>query len=129
MLTNAQGCPVSISVYEGNTNDSQTVIPVMRQLRQDFGHAARGAGGRPGMIGNASIEAMRKEQGLQWITALKNVPIRRLAQVGDLQFGLFEERNLLEICSELYPAERLVVCRNHALAKLRALDLVRAITV
>ncbi len=120
VLTNAQGCPVSISVYEGNTNDSQTVIPVMRQLRQDFGLQRVVLVGDRGMIGNAAIEAMRKEQGLQWITALKNVSIRKLAQVGDLQFGLFDERNLLEIRSELYPDERLVVCRNHALAKLRA---------
>ena len=120
LLANAQGCPVSISVYEGNTADSKTLMPVVRQLREDFALERVVMVGDRGMICNAAIEAMREEQGLEWITALKNVSIRKLAETGDLQFGLFDERNLLEIRSAQYPDERLVACRNRALAKLRA---------
>lgn len=120
LLTNAQGCPVSISVHEGNTADSKTLMPVVRQLREDFALERVVMVGDRGMISNTAIEAMREEQGLEWITALKNVSIRKLAQTGQLQLGLFDERNLLEIRSAQYPDERLVACRNPALAKLRA---------
>jgi hypothetical protein len=39
---------------------------------------------------------------------------------GQLQLGLFDERNLISFTSEDYPGERLVACRNPELAKLRA---------
>jgi hypothetical protein len=55
-----------------------------------------------------------------WITALKSVSIRALVEQGQLQMGLFDERNLLELSSPDYPGERLVACRNEALARLRA---------
>lgn len=120
LLADARGCPISISVYEGNTTDSKTFVPVVRRLREDFGLRRVVMVGDRGMISNTAIEAMREEQGLEWITALKNVSIRKLAETGDLQFGLFDERNLLEIRSAQYPDERLVACRNPALARLRA---------
>lgn len=56
-----------------------------------------------------------------WITALKNASIRTLVEQGQLQLGLFDERNLMELSSPEYPGERLVACRNPQLAKLRAL--------
>jgi transposase len=60
-------------------------------------------------------------QGIDWLTALKNASIRTLVEQGQLQLGLFDERNLLEISSPEFPHERLVACRNPQLAKLRAL--------
>ena len=35
--------------------------------------------------------------------------------------GLFDERNLFELTHSDFPNERLVACRNHELAKRRAL--------
>src|SRR5207244_12080134 len=58
--------------------------------------------------------------GIGWITALKSASIRVLIEQGQLQLGLFDERNLLELSSPDYPGERLVACRNPQLAKLRA---------
>jgi len=55
-----------------------------------------------------------------WITALKSASIRSLVEQGQLQLGLFDERNLVELASPDYPGERLVACRNDALARLRA---------
>jgi hypothetical protein len=63
---------------------------------------------------------MRETDGIGWITALKSASIRALVEQGHLQMGLFDERNLLELSSPDYPGERLVACRNEALAKLRA---------
>ncbi len=66
------------------------------------------------------IEAMRNKEGVDWITALKSGAIARLADAGQLQPDLFDERNLISLTSEDYPGERLVACRNPELAKLRA---------
>ena len=55
-----------------------------------------------------------------WSTALKSVSIRALVEQGQLQLGLFDQRNLVELESPDYPGERLVACRNDALAKPRA---------
>jgi hypothetical protein len=63
---------------------------------------------------------MQASDGIGWITALKSVSIRALIEQGQLQLGLFDERNLLELRSPEYPGERLVACRNPQLAKLRA---------
>ncbi|WP_213958007.1 transposase [Variovorax sp. dw_954] len=62
----------------------------------------------------------RESDGVGWITALKSASIRSLVEQGQLQLGLFDERNLVELASPDYPGERLVACRNDALAKLRA---------
>jgi len=63
---------------------------------------------------------MRATEGVGWITALKSVSIRALVEQGQLQLGLFDERNLFELSSPDYPGERLVACRNSELARLRA---------
>ena len=46
--------------------------------------------------------------------------VRALVNSGDLQLSLFDEQNLAEIASKLYPSERLIVCRNPAVAAERA---------
>jgi hypothetical protein len=72
------------------------------------------------MVSQKSIDEMRGMDGIGWITALKSTSIRTLLEQGHLQMDLFDERNLLEISSPEFPGERLVACRNGALAKLRA---------
>ena len=72
------------------------------------------------MISNVQIEAMRAMEGVDWITALKSGAIATLVNAGQLQLGLFDERNLISFTSEDYPGERLVACRNPELVKLRA---------
>jgi hypothetical protein len=120
LLTDARGCPVAVSVHEGNVADSATLLPQVAQLRQDFGIEQLVMVGDRGMIGQKAIDQMRATDGIQWITALKNASIRVLVEQGQLQLGLFDERNLLELSSPDYPDERLVACRNPQLAQLRA---------
>jgi len=121
LLTDAQGCPVAVSVHEGNVADSTTFLPQVQRLREQFGIEQLVMVGDRGMIGHATIATLREMNGVGWITALKNVSIRTLVEQGQLQLGLFDERNLLEFSSPDYPGERLVACRNPQLAKLRAL--------
>jgi transposase len=120
LLTDARGCPVAVSVHEGNTADSRTFMPAVQKLREGFGIERMVMVGDRGMVSQKAIDEMREADGIGWITALKNASIRTLVEQGHLQMDLFDERNLLEISSPDYPGERLVACRNEALAKLRA---------
>ena len=120
LLTDARGCPLAVSVHEGNTADSTTFMPAVHKLREDFGIQHMVMVGDRGMVSQKTINEMREADGIGWITALKSVSIRALVEQGHLQLGLFDERNLLELSSPDYPGERLVACRNPELAKLRA---------
>ncbi len=120
LLTDARGCPVAISVFEGNTSDSKTFMPAVQRVREDFGVSQVVMVGDRGMISQKAIDEMRQDDGVGWITALKSASIRALVEQGQLQLGLFDTRNLVELSSPEYPGERLVACRNDALAKLRA---------
>ena len=120
LLTDARGCPVAVSVHQGNVADSATFMPEVQRLRESFGIEHLVMVGDRGMIGHAAIAELREMAGIGWITALKNASIRTLVEQGQLQLGLFDERNLIELSSPDYPGERLVACRNPELAKLRA---------
>jgi transposase len=120
LLTDPRGCPVAVSVHEGNTADSRTFMPAVHKLREDFGIERMVMVGDRGMVSHKAIDEMREMDGIGWITALKSASIRALVEQGHLQMGLFDERNLLELSSPDYPGERLVACRNPELAKLRA---------
>lgn len=119
LLTDRGGCPVAVSVHEGNVADSQTLIPEVERLREDFGLERLVMVGDRGMISNKAIAELRETDGIGWISALKSASIRALVEEGHLQLGLFDERNLIELTSPDYPGERLVACRNPELAKMR----------
>ena len=120
LLTNRAGCPVAISVYEGNTGDARTLPEQVKKLRDDFGLDRLVLVGDRGMISHKAIEELRSLDGLAWITALKSAQIRSLVEGGALQLGLFDERNLIEFIHPEYPGERLMACRNQDLGRLRA---------
>jgi len=120
LLSNRAGCPVAISVYEGNTADARTLPEQVKQLREDFGLERLVLVGDRGMISHKTIDSLREMPGLAWITALKSTQIRALVQGGAVQLGLFDERNLFEFAHPDYPNERLMACRNAELGRLRA---------
>ena len=124
LLTDARGCPVAVSVFDGNTSDSTTFMPQVKRLREAFGIQRMVMVGDRGMISQKAIDeisqATSEDGGVDWITALRSASIRTLVEQKHLQLGLFDERNLLEISSPDFPGERLVACRNPQLAKLRA---------
>jgi hypothetical protein len=120
VVTDGRGCPVAVSVHEGNVTDSPTFVPTLEQLREQFGVERLVMVGDRGMVSQQAIATMRETPGVDWITAVKSASIRVLVAQGQLQLGLFDERNLLELSSPDYPGERLVACRNPQLAALRA---------
>ncbi len=120
LLTDDRGCPVAVSVHEGNTADPQTLMPQIDRLRHDFKLAHVVMVGDRGMISQKAVDALRGQEGIGWITALKSGAIRKLVTQGEIQLGLFDECNLFEFTHPDFPGERLVACRNPELAARRA---------
>ena len=121
LLTNAEGCPVAVEVFAGNTADPATVGSVIAKLRQRFALTRIVLVGDRGMITSARIrDDLLPAGGLDWITALRAPQIQQLLEGGALQLSLFDDKDLAEISDPSYPGERLVACRNPLLAQQRA---------
>ena len=120
VLTDSRGCPVSVSVFPGDTADSTTLLSVVQRAREEWNLQNFVVVGDRGMITGRQIEALRSVEGLDWITALRSGSIAKLVESGELQWSLFDERNLVELTHEEFPGERLIACRNPDLAQRRA---------
>ena len=114
-----EGRPVAIAVHEGNITDQQTLPGAVNAVVERFAIEQVVVVGDRGMLTQAHAKTLT-ERGIEFISALKAVQVRALVNSGDLQLSLFDQVNLAEITSELYPGERLVVCRNPAVAAQRA---------
>ena len=121
LLTCPAGRPVAIEVFAGNTSDAISFKTAVTRVRDDFGIEKIILVGDRGMITTTRIKELRQLEGMDWITALKAPAIAALASDdGPLQPSLFDTRNFAEITHPDYPGERLICCRNPALADERA---------
>ena len=120
LLCTTEGVPVAIEVFEGNTADPKTLAAQISKLKTRFGLARVCLVGDRGMLTSARIRDELRPGELDWITALRAPQIKALVEADALQLSLFDEQNLVEISSPDYPGERLVCCRNPALAVERA---------
>ena len=121
LLCAADGCPVAVEVFAGDTGDPKTLATQIDKLKKRFGLKRVVLVGDRGMITGARIDEELKPAGLDWITALRAPAIQALAvEGGPLQLSLFDDRDMAEISSPDFPGERLVVCRNPDLAAERA---------
>jgi hypothetical protein len=114
-----EGQPISIEVHKGNTGDPTTLGPAVERVKDTFGIEHLVFVGDRGMITDARIKVL-KEQGVGFITALRAPQIQALTLAPNFQLSLFDERGLCEVSSPEFPGERLVVCRNPAVAAERA---------
>ena len=121
LVCTGEGCPIAVEVFKGNTADPATVAAQVTKLKDRFGIEHLAWVGDRGMVTSARIEQVLKPQGMDWVSSLRAPQIAQLAQEhGPFQPSLFDERNLLELTSQHFPGERLVVCRNPLLAQERA---------
>ena len=120
LLCDRAGCPVSVEVYAGNTGDPATVGAQVEKLRAQFGLSRVVLVGDRGMLTDARLRDDVRPAGLDWISALRGPAIRALVDAEAVQLSLFDEQDLVEVRTDAYPGERLIVCRNPLLAKERA---------
>ena len=120
LLANSQGVPVAVSVFKGNIADPTTLLGQARRLQKTFAIRSFVIVGDRGMITQTQINALRGEDGVDWITALRPKAVQTLLADGALQMDLFDERNLFTLTHPNFAGERLVACRNPELARRRA---------
>ena len=120
LVADEAGCPVAVEAFSGNTADPATLEAQLTKVRERFGLTDLVLVGDRGMLTSARIARLREAGGVGWVSCLRAPAIRALVEAGDLQLGLFDERDLAEITSPDYPGERLVVCRNGLLAAERS---------
>lgn len=128
VLTDPAGRPVAVRVFAGNTADPAAFTEIVTVIRDTLGIGRLVLVGDRGMITSARVEALRElndnpdtATDFGWITALRAPAIAKLAaEAGPLQMSLFDTQDLAEITHPDYPGERLIACRNPALAAERA---------
>ena len=79
LLCAADGCPVAVEVFEGNTGDPSTLAAQVTKLKERFGLSRVVLVGDRGMITEARIGEDLAPCGLDWITALRAPAIQALA--------------------------------------------------
>ena len=116
VMTNKEGIPVTVSVYPGNTGDPKTVPDQAKKLKDRFGLERIILAGDRGMLTDVQIDHLKTFPGLGWISALRSSAISKLVDSGAVQLSLFDQQNLAEITSPLFPGERLMACFNPLLS-------------
>ena len=128
VLCDRQGRPVAVRVFCGATADPESFTEIVKVVKDTLGITKLVLVGDRGMITTARIDALRElntnpdiPTDFDWITALRAPAIAKLARAdGPLQMTLFDAQGLAEIIHPDYPGERLIACRNPALAAQRA---------
>ena len=121
LLCAADGCPVALEVYPGNTADPATLASQILKVRERWGLRNVVWVADRGLLTDKRVEEeLRPVEGLDWITALRSPAIAALVNDEVLQLSLFDEQDLFEFSSPDYAGERLVACRNPLLAQKRA---------
>lgn len=120
LLTDGDGRPVAVSVLPGNAGDAPTFMPQVEMIRERFGIERIVIAGDRGMLTSTQVKELRKLDGIDWVGALRPEGIQKLLSAGKIQMELFDERNLFEVSHPDFPDERLIVCRNPDLARMRA---------
>jgi hypothetical protein len=127
ILTDPAGRPVATRVFAGDSADPVAFTQIIPVIRDTFGLDKLVLVGDRGMITTARIGALRAlnddpdtTTDFGWISALRAPDIAKLARAdGPLQMSLFDTQDLAEISHPDFPGERLIACRNPALAAQR----------
>ena len=95
LLCDAEGRPIAIEVFQGDTGDPATLARQVAKIRDRFGLARVVLVGDRGMITEARIrEDLDGIEGLNWITALRGPAIAGLVEAGHLQPSLFDQMDM-----------------------------------
>ena len=112
LLCDGQGCPVGVEVFAGNTQDAQTVLDKIQELRREYGLAEIVFVGDRGMITQTHAEALKSVEKLQTISALTHRQILELLERKVITAELFDEKKIVEVTDPQDPKQRYCLCRN-----------------
>lgn len=109
LLTAADGEPLAVRVFEGNTADPSTLALQIMVLKEQFQVEEVVFVGDRGMV-KAKGKAALSEEGFKYITALTNAQIRTLLKESVLQPELFD----VELTEVEHTGKRLIVRCNES---------------
>jgi len=111
LLTDAQGCPVAVEVFRGNTSDQSTVLAQARRLSQQYGVKEVVFAGDRGMLTPKRIAEV-SALGFKTLTALTHPQIRSLLERKVIQMELFDEREPVAVRDPEHKTLRYLLCKN-----------------
>jgi transposase len=111
LLAGADGEPLAVKVFRGNTTDVQTVSEQIETVRNRFGISDVVFVGDRGMVKTAGKQALG-HAGLKYITALTDPQVRKLIKGGVIQIELFDDT----VCEVQWQSKRLILRRNTRVA-------------
>ena len=112
LMTDQEGCPISLEVFRGNTKDTATLSTQITKIRESFGMQKVVMVGDRGILQNDELNKEIIPVGLDWITGMRRSEIQSVVDQTNFQMSLFDEQDLVEIHCDLYPKDKLVLCRN-----------------
>jgi len=115
LLTSAEGCPVAVEVFPGNTQDASTVEAKVRELQGQYGIKELVFVGDRGMITASNeirLKALPEGEGIKIISALTHREMVDLLARTSHQPELFDDRHIVEITDPTLPGHRFCLCRN-----------------
>jgi len=107
LLCDAEGEPVSVEVFQGNTSDLKTFASQIQKVAQRFGCERVTMVGDRGLIKSGQV-AQLKEEGFCYITALTKPQMEKLITEGVVQLSWFDEK----VCEVEKEGIRYVLRRN-----------------
>ena len=127
LLTDSEGFPLKIEVFRGNTQDHQTVLAQIDNIKKEFDAQEVIFVGDRGMKIRYNLGTMNEadKEGIHYITGLTHAEIRELLKNDILQLDLFSK----DIAEVEYEGERYILSVNPALQEreLNYLKTIRAI--
>ena len=115
LVLNEKGFPIHFEIFDGNTQDRETVQSVLQRIKDRFGIERATFIGDRGMISIHNIEKI-KSLGFNYILAMKHSSARELLKKNNIQPELFDSElpiTILEeddkkyvLCGSIYRRER-----------------------
>jgi len=111
LLTNADGCPVGIEIFKGNTSDQTTVLDQIRKISDKYGIKEAIFVGDRGMLTQKRISEIDLNY-FKIVTALTHTELSTIIAKENIQMDLFDEMNITEIIDSENKEFRYMLCKN-----------------
>lgn len=111
LLTNSEGCPVSVEIFKGSTSDQTTVLDQIKKLSKKYGIKQAIFVGDRGMLTQKRIDEIDSNY-FKTITALTHIEVKSLLKKENIQLDLFDEMNITEIVDSENEDVRYMLCKN-----------------
>jgi transposase len=107
LLTDGEGEPIAVEVFEGNTSDQATFIELVKNFGKRFGVQKITLVGDRGMIKSVGIDELHKHE-FSYISGITKPQIRTLLKNGVIQLELFDK----DVCEVPDKDVRYILRRN-----------------